>query len=271
MHPLDTPLFIGLWSLAGLVLLATCLPPLLALCGWTRFTTECDENPSRLEPDGLDESYADAHRQLKALGFVPLGVYWEKARFLAHHWFKSFEVKSFACPARQCFGQVYRMLPGDTVRVFFATCFDDGTYVCTANHMEEFVINRQGYYRWGVETTDLSVVLEHHTQMAARLGAGRTAKAPANLPVLLETLTPHNDAYLRADRTMALNSLGACLAEPGLTGVLAATCFGSAHWLVPVGILAGCIRKATFQAHMLWQVANERNRRVAAERESLSS
>jgi hypothetical protein len=271
MHPLETPLLIALWSLAGLVVTAMCLPPLLALCGCTRFTTECDEDPARLEPDGHDESYADAHRKLTALGFVPLGVYWEKAWFLAHHWFKSFEVKSFACRGRRCFGQIYRMLPGDTVRVFFATCFEDGTYVCTANHMEEFVINRAGYYRWGVETADLAVVLEHHEAMAARLGAGRTAKAPDNLRVLTDTLTPHNDAYLRADRAGPLNNLGAVLVEPGMAAVLAVSCFGPAHWLVPAAVLVGCARRAVFQAHFLWQLARERNRRVAAERETLGS
>jgi hypothetical protein len=266
----DTSLLIALWSLAGVVLTATCLPPLLGLLGFMRFWTEFDDNPSHLEPDAADESYADAHRQLTALGFAPLGVFWEKTWFLAHHWFKSFEVKSFASKTHGCFGQVYRLLPGDTVRVFLATCFEDGTYIVTANHMEEFVINQGGYYRWGVETSDLSAVLEHHQKMVEQLGAGRMIKAPSSLQVLMATMTPHNDRYLRSDRSISLNSLCAGLMEPGIAAALAVSVFGVAHPLVPVALLIGCVRKACLQSAMLWQVARERNLRIVQEKQGLA-
>ena len=266
----DTSLLIALWSVAGLILTVTCLPPLLGLLGFLRLWTELDENPSRLEPDGADESYADAHRQLTALGFTPLGVYWEKACFLAHHWFKSFEVKSFASKTHGCFAQAYRILPGDSVRVFFATCFEDSTYIVIANHMEELVINDGGYYRWGVESSDLAAVLEHHQKVVAQLGEGRAIKPPVSLQVLTATMTPHNERHLRADRSISLNSLYAGLFEPGIAAVLTASVLGVAHPLVPVAVLIGCLRKACLQSCMLWQVARERNVRIAREKQGLA-
>ncbi|MFX9604575.1 hypothetical protein ABTP42_19500, partial [Acinetobacter baumannii] len=82
---------------------------------------------SDLDPPDKDAHYADFHRQLLALGFVPLGVTW--AKLIGKPRSTSY---AFAHPRESCWALVWRMLGGD-FRVLIVSQFTNGSAVLTSN------------------------------------------------------------------------------------------------------------------------------------------
>src|SRR5262249_42093384 len=101
-----------------------CLPDLLALLGLA-FHNGVAGGPSDVEPDGTDPSHEDFHRQLQALGFTPLGRYWEGMRFG-----KTFQELAYASEQEGCFATVFGLAHADH-HVAFLTTFTDGAAVIT--------------------------------------------------------------------------------------------------------------------------------------------
>src|SRR5438309_10873344 len=91
---------LALLFLQGAALLALgwlCLKDLLPLLG-LGFQNGTLGGPEDVEPENNPHVPEDLFRQLRALGFTPLGVYWERQRFQ-----KTFLEYAFACPRRRCF------------------------------------------------------------------------------------------------------------------------------------------------------------------------
>src|SRR5262249_52500462 len=138
-----------LWGLAGVVALVVCLPMLLGILGLTRVRNRVDMG-GIFELHGGDENdYASFVDQLRALGFRPLGVKHQTARFLGHHWSKSFHTHVFGLSESNCYASVYELMPGDGFRVCLSTIFTDGGMVQTGSTMQSMTIQEGSYFRSG--------------------------------------------------------------------------------------------------------------------------
>ena len=73
-------LTVVLRAAAALAVVWLALPEVLTLLG-LGFKNGVAGGPSDVEPDGTDPCHLEFHRQLEALGFAPLGQYWEGTRF----------------------------------------------------------------------------------------------------------------------------------------------------------------------------------------------
>jgi hypothetical protein len=151
------------------------------------------------------------------------------------------------------------------VRVAFVTCFTDGAQVWTGNHMEELKVVDDDSVRWGVETTDLTLLLDEHRKMAERFAeTGSTPSAHDSLPVFTESMERHVPRYLRRDRStpwLMLQEAMFWIAGPPL---LLAYVVGS-EWLLPVAVVASVAVRHAVHCGLRRQMANERRRQVARE------
>jgi hypothetical protein len=249
-----------LGGVACLIAVGVCLPCLFQLLGLTMFVNWFEDNPNQCEPGGDDPVYADVCRQLRDLGFEPLGSCWERYWFITRHWTKTFHHRVFGSRARGCFVCVYRLFRGDPVRVAFTTCFTDQALIWTGNHMEEFRRLEDDYVRWGIDTGNLAELLAAHRQVVEEfVAAGRQIDAHDSFPVLTATLAVHNWRYVRSARQEGLAYLQYEAFWLGLGPLLVFLCYGVSGWWIPASVILGWVAKLLVEAWAFRQIALERH------------
>jgi hypothetical protein len=153
-----------LQAAAAVAVLWICLPDLLDLLGLA-FRNGIDGGPSDVEPDGTDPSHEDFHRQLLALGFVPLGRYWEGMRFG-----KTFQEFAYASEREGCFASMFGLAHKDH-HVAFLTTFADGAAVITKN-IDGLVLATDDLRAVFVPTNVLADILAEHRRHVGEFRAG---------------------------------------------------------------------------------------------------
>lgn len=160
---------------AAFALFWLCLPNLLHLLGLA-FHNGIAGGPSDVEPDGTDASHADLHRQLEALGFIPLGLYWEGMRFGKH-----FDELVYASEQEGCFASMFGLAHADH-HVAFLTTFTDGAAVITKN-IDGLVISTDGLRATYVPTNVLAEILAEHRRIVREFrAAGHVPTSDYTLP-----------------------------------------------------------------------------------------
>ena len=160
---------------AAVAVIWLCLPELLALVGLA-FRNGIAGGPSDVEPDGTDPSHEDLHRHLLALGFTPLGRYWEGWRFG-----RTFHELAYASVKDGCFASIFGLAVADH-HVAFLTTFTDGAAVITKN-IDGVVTSAEGLRAIYVPTNVLADILgEHRRHVAEFRAAGHVPTDDATLP-----------------------------------------------------------------------------------------
>jgi hypothetical protein len=168
-------LTVVLQAAAALAVFWLCLPNLLAVLGLA-FHNGIAGGPSDVEPDGSDPCHEDLHRQLEALGFTPLGRYWEGWRFG-----KTFHEVAYASEQERCFASVFGLAHADH-HVAFLTTFTDGATVITKN-IDGVVMRTEDLRAVYVPTNVLPELLaEHRRHVGEFRAAGRVPTSDYTLP-----------------------------------------------------------------------------------------
>src|SRR5947207_1955627 len=121
-----------LWAAAVLGLVWALAPMVFSLCGWTIVRYTAEEDHAAVEPSDDDPDYRRRYGQLRDLRFRPAGVVTERAWFLVFLWFRRARVRYLATPDGQCFAGLYRLDPGEALRIALKTCTTGGGVVTTA-------------------------------------------------------------------------------------------------------------------------------------------
>jgi hypothetical protein len=125
-----------LWAVAALATLWVVVPGVVFLLrlGRVDLDVEVDDNPGRAEPAGTNAAYQDRFRALTALGFRPVGMTTEKARFFTPlHWsWRSKGVRWLISPDRRTFFGLFRVGGSGPWKTCACTLFDGGGVVETA-------------------------------------------------------------------------------------------------------------------------------------------
>jgi hypothetical protein len=168
-----------LWALAALSLVWAFVPPIVTALGLYRVRGTAVEDPRAVEPSGDDPEYAQKYRELRDLGFAPMGVLTEHYWLFAFHWYKAFPARCLASADRTCYAAVFRFMDGP-LRVRFDTQLDDGFHVRTL--MGEGLTDHDEYWsRSEVQATSVADLHEHHRRHVEARGGVRGA-APTGTP-----------------------------------------------------------------------------------------
>jgi hypothetical protein len=128
MVPQDT-LTLALAVVSTLILIRLLLPNILAVLGLSQLQNGFAgglEDASGYWPSRIDD---DLYKEMLALGFQPVGTYWEQMPFT-----RRFEEFVFTRPGEKCFGILY---PNDQImprRGSFITVFETGGVAFTKNY-----------------------------------------------------------------------------------------------------------------------------------------
>ncbi len=259
-----------LWLCAGVAAFLVLLPIVLGALGCTRFVVRARCSPAECEPDG-DEEYLFYHDQLRNLGFEPLGVLAETGYFYGFHYVKIFRPRVFVHRELGVYATVYRLIPGDALRVALSTLLADGWLVQTGCWMESLVTVGEKYYRWGVTTRVVRELLDAHQE---RMRSGRQpgdALAPVDLDALAARAQEVNQ-QLNGGRWFARHALEPLgLAVFVMAGLTALGWAASGAWplLAPGGLLLGSLLYRPLMTFLLLGVARE-IRREDAEKQSVA-
>jgi hypothetical protein len=262
------------WGVAATAVAWVCLPNLMQLLGQTQIESGSDEDAAALEPPGDDPEYAALFADLQRLGFVPLGVRRTTCRFFCGHWVKTFHVLTFATPQRDCFATVFRFFKGDPWRLCYLTALTDGGLVESANQMEGFKVQEEGYWRWGFATPDREELLRLHRELVDQYCAagGCPVDHPA-LEQLGELVVKHEGRwYRKGAAAMALAHLMGTLIMIAIPALAMAGLAGWGSFLVPLAVLVATVRHITISMGVLRRVAlKDRSEDAAASRGRASS
>jgi hypothetical protein len=108
------------------------LPPLMTALGVVLLRYSASEDPADAEPTGDDPDYERRVRQLGSLGFRPIGSVTERVWLYGIDWFKASRIRCLATPDGQCFAALFRLTPGEPVRIALKTFLTGGGMVTTA-------------------------------------------------------------------------------------------------------------------------------------------
>jgi hypothetical protein len=254
------------WGVAATAVAWVCLPWLMQLVGQTQFASQADEDAAALAPGDDDPTYAALFRELHQLGFAPLGVRWTTCRFFSGHWVKTFRALTFVTAQRDCFAAAFRLFPGDPWRLAFLTACTDGGLVESANQMECFTIQEDGYWRWGFATPDRDELLRRHRELVEQYcAAGGCSVDHPSLTQLGEVVTGHEARWYRKDAACtALGHLGSTLAVIALPALALGYVVGWDSWPVPLAVLVGTVRHVVMSIGLLRQASRQMRSEDAA-------
>jgi hypothetical protein len=229
-----------LWTLAALVFVWGCVPLLLHVLGLTRLTQHIEASPTDLGPSDDEADYDDVYHQLAALGFKPLGAYWDRLWFFYFHWVKSFRTRVFFRQDSHCYACVYRLAAGERIRMAFVTCFTDESLVWTGNSLELHQFPEEDWVRWGHVTDNLADLYELHEEMVGKFRtASRSVDARDELASLLGCVARVNERYIHQDRRVPARLLKVAVLTHGICPIIGAFLMGIGHTAVPIGVLFG--------------------------------
>jgi hypothetical protein len=212
--------------------------------------------------------YQFYHDQLRNLGFEPLGVLEETGYFYGFHYAKSFHPRVFVHRELGVYANVYRLIPGDALRVALSTLLADGWFVQTGCWMESLVSVGEKYYRWAVTTRVVREQLDAHQELLRSRWEPGDAVAPIDLAALARRVKEVSQEQLGGRfRQHALEPLG--LAVFVLAGLTALGWAASGAWplLAPGGLLLGSLIYHPLMTFLMRWVARE-IRREDAEKQS---
>jgi hypothetical protein len=194
---------------AGVVWL--CLPELLTLLG-IAFKNGVAGGPADVEPDGTDASHLEFHRQLQALGFTPLGQYWEANRFG-----KTFHELAYASEKEECFATIFGLAQVDH-HVALLTTFTDGAAVITKN-IDGVLASTADLRAAYLSTNSLAdILIAHRRHVRDFRAAGHIPTGDYTLPGLQAAeLAYYHNPSLRAD--LRKSTLGNLLGKCGVVAV----------------------------------------------------
>jgi hypothetical protein len=248
--PFDLVLVV-LWILAVIVLAWGCVPPLFHLLGLTRLTQSVESAATDLGPSDDEPDYDDVYHQLAALGFAPLGAYWDRLWFFYFHWVKSFRTRVFFRRDTHSFACVYRLAPGEQVRVAFVTCFTDQSLVWSGNSLESHQFPEEDWVRWGHVTENLAELCEMHEEMVGKFRtAARSIDTSGELAGLLACVARINARYIRQDRRGPARLFKVAAITHTICPMIGAFLMGVGSSAVPIGVLSGGFAWAAFR--LLW-------------------
>jgi hypothetical protein len=217
-----------------------CLPGMLIASGVARYQVVTHGGPADLEPIEEDGVHARKFRQLRALGFEPLGVFEEiipLKRPTPEHAFVRHSDKAMAT--------IFGIDRGAPLVMFGTVTTDDGV-VKTADFSRESLVGPTLILQ-GAPGESLAAVLDHHVHAVDRfLAPGRTVRAMETLEDFAEyqRLGFENPTMKRFYRDMSLVALGvkaAFLATPTFL-VAHATGWSGTPGLLPwLTLLAACL------------------------------
>jgi hypothetical protein len=162
MSPQDT-LTLTLAALSTLILIRLFLPDILSVFGLITLKngfTGGPEDANRYWPSKLD---ADLYQEMLALGFQPVGTFWEQLPFT-----RRFEEFVFARPGEKCFGLLY---PHDQImprRGSFLTVFETGGVVFTKNYCGGVEVQEGDFLATGARPNPAAVFVLETGRVLAR-------------------------------------------------------------------------------------------------------
>ncbi len=120
-----------LWILGCLGAVWALGPSLLHLLGlsWIRYVAQGD--PLSVEPPAGDLDYQRRFQELVELGFQPVGTVTEYLWFSQVHWFQIYPVRCLARGDGHCYASLYRLDPGEPLRLSLETFTSGGGLVRT--------------------------------------------------------------------------------------------------------------------------------------------
>jgi hypothetical protein len=248
-----------LWFAGGLAAFLVCLPMLLGMLGCTRFGTRVVGSPEECEPASQEE-YLFYRRQLRALGFEPLGIIEESGYLLGFHYVKRVRYRVFVDREQGVYASVYQLFPGDEWRVLVSTLLTNGWLIQTGC-LESLGSAGEKYYRWGVTTRVVAEQREAHLAFLRSGWKEGDVLAPIDLAALAERIgevnQPVGRRWFGPEAVVPL-----CLALLVLGGLAALGWLVSAwrHLLVPGGLLLGSLVYRPIMTLLLRWVAQDMRR-----------
>jgi hypothetical protein len=146
MPPQDT-ITLALAILSSLILIRLLLPSILAVLGFSSIKNDFTGGPDDANsywPSRIDD---DLYQEMLALGFLPVGTYWEQLPFT-----RRFEEFVFTRPGEKCFGLLY---PNDQImprRGSFLTVFETGGVAFTKNYCGGVEVQEGDFLAVGART-----------------------------------------------------------------------------------------------------------------------
>jgi hypothetical protein len=136
-------------------------PPLLHRLGlyWIRFVAQDD--PAGVEP-GDDPDYARCYRELRALGFQPLGIVTEKRWITPIEWHREFSLRCLVSGDGLCFASLYRLTQDEPVRVSLKTLMTGEGMVTTASPGAGIPDIGETSLRIEMHAGNMAQLLSHH-------------------------------------------------------------------------------------------------------------
>jgi hypothetical protein len=253
-----------LWLCAGVAAFLVCLPMILGALGCTRFVARARCSPAECAPAD-DVEYQFYHDQLRNLGFEPLGVLKETGYFYGFHYAKTFRLRVFAHRELGVYATVYRLIPGDALRVSLSTLLADGWLVQTGCWMESLISVGEKYYRWGVTTRVVREQLEAHQEVLRSRWEEGVVLAPIDLAALARRSKEVSQQQLGGRfRQHALEPLGLALFVLASLTALGWAVSGAWPLLAPGGLLLGSLIYHPLMTFLMRWVAREIRREDAA-------
>jgi hypothetical protein len=118
------------------ILLHLSMRQIMVLLGKSPLRNGFDAGPDAVNPDLVPTLDADLFNDMLALGFKPLGIYWEQIAFS-----KRFHEYIFVRPGEPCYGTIHRADFSKPRAASFFTVFPDGAVAHTKNFPGGFDLN----------------------------------------------------------------------------------------------------------------------------------
>jgi hypothetical protein len=229
-----------LWLGAAAIAIWRLLPAVLSALGLSYRYGHVDDNVLPLCPTCDDPEYEALFRQLRGLGFYPVGMRSNTCWFFLHHWFRNFQARVFAIRQGDCFAVTYKLRVCDHWRLCFVTAFSDGAILETANQMEGLRIEEPNFLRWGLATPDRTLLLERHQQACREFAAAgeRTVAVLSANPVNRLILQHEARNHRKHHRWTGLITMSTSLWILGIGLALVRRFVGTEPLLMPVTVIA---------------------------------
>jgi hypothetical protein len=199
MPPQET-ITLAVAILATLILIRLLLPNLFAVLGLSSLAngfTGGVEDANSYWPSRIDD---DLYQEMLALGFQPVGTYWEQLPFT-----RRFEEFVLTRPGEKCFGILY---PNDQIlprRGSFLTVFETGGVVFTKNYGGGVEVQEGDFLATGVRTDPADAVPSRPPAPAGSTWKPIVFCLATGL--LMVTLVGGSDRWLSSDQRVLLGVL----------------------------------------------------------------
>ena len=137
-------------------------PPVLHILGLYRLRFVAHEDPAAVEPGNDDPDYARCYRELRALGFQPLGIVTEKRWITPIEWHREFHLRCLVSCDGLCFASLYRLTRDEPMRVSLKTLMTGEGMVTTASPGAGIPDIGETSLRIEMHAGNMAELLSHH-------------------------------------------------------------------------------------------------------------